>query len=76
VDRNAGEVGQHPVASMPSLPRLAWQNNTVNNALKATWSQCNRPAARSPVSSACTTSARVSAVRAAAVNGASPAAAR
>src|SRR4051812_39326819 len=48
----------------------------VNLLLEATCSQCSLPATRSPVSSACTTSARTRAWRVAAVNGASPAAAR
>src|SRR4051812_15352354 len=61
---------------MASLPRLRWQNRLVNRALEATCSQWPRPATRSPVSSTCTRSAPARAWRAAAVNGASPAAAR
>src|SRR3954469_5992536 len=61
---------------MASLPRWRWQTSAVNRVLEATCSQCSRPATRSPVSSTCTNSDWLSAARAAAVNGSSPADAR
>jgi hypothetical protein len=74
--QGADEPRQHPRGVDALFAPFGWQTSTVNSVLVATCSQCSRPATRSPVSSACTSSARARPATAAAVNGSSPAAAR
>lgn len=53
--RNPGRIE----ASLPkaSAPRFSWTNSSVYSAVLAVCNQCNFPAARTPVSSKCTTAA-------------------